>query len=520
MIQNNGADEVDFSQPRQTMVALATLGSVDGGKSSLLGVLTGGKLDDGNGSARKLIAKHPHEIASGQTSDVSTRSYHLTTRNETITLIDLAGHESYFKTTVSGASGHFPDYALLIVSANRNVLPMTKQHLRLLLSLSIPVIIVITHIDIAPREIYQDTRTGIEMTLKKFAGSKSRTLFVNDSTDYLPADCVDEERINNLKKLKINASRLALEAVMNTVDGKQMVFPVISLSNVTGFFVDVLRDCMEGMVPRKFWSPTDDIITSNNKIVKFFKLGMERLHPTPTLTHHRFPEYETFSGGVFYIDSAFNPSGIGLILTGINRGKTIRPGAELFLGPFGKEFKPFTVKSLHNNDRQIIDELPDHHRGCIQASKIEHNSKIVKRDDIRRGFIVLSDRSMVRNVCYRFKALITVFEGSITLKNGYSPVINMYTMRQTARMTIDPMDNNGEDTVRSNTDAKVALVTFKFKTHPELVYPYDIFIYRSGNIQGIGMITACVPIDEDSDAKPDPTKLKRVRRKNKIVAKQ
>jgi hypothetical protein len=35
-----------------------------------------------------------------------------------VTLVDLAGHERYFKTTAYGLTGHLPDYACLIVSAN------------------------------------------------------------------------------------------------------------------------------------------------------------------------------------------------------------------------------------------------------------------------------------------------------------------------------------------------------------------------------------------------------------------
>lgn len=39
-----------------------------------------------------------------------------------VTLVDLAGHERYFKTTAYGLTGHLPDYACLIVSANNGPL--------------------------------------------------------------------------------------------------------------------------------------------------------------------------------------------------------------------------------------------------------------------------------------------------------------------------------------------------------------------------------------------------------------
>ena len=47
-----------------------TLGQPDSGKSTLTGVLTTGKLDDGRGSARTSVSAHPHEIQSGRTSAI------------------------------------------------------------------------------------------------------------------------------------------------------------------------------------------------------------------------------------------------------------------------------------------------------------------------------------------------------------------------------------------------------------------------------------------------------------------
>lgn len=41
--------------------------------------------------------------------------------SKVVTLVDLAGHERYFKTTAYGLTGHLPDYACLIVGANAGV---------------------------------------------------------------------------------------------------------------------------------------------------------------------------------------------------------------------------------------------------------------------------------------------------------------------------------------------------------------------------------------------------------------
>ena len=47
------------------------LGSADVGKSTLLGVLTQGQLDNGRGRARLNMFRHLHEIQTGRTSSIS-----------------------------------------------------------------------------------------------------------------------------------------------------------------------------------------------------------------------------------------------------------------------------------------------------------------------------------------------------------------------------------------------------------------------------------------------------------------
>ena len=47
-----------------------TLMAVDAGKSTLLGVLVKGGLDDGRGKARVNLFRHKHEVESGRTSSV------------------------------------------------------------------------------------------------------------------------------------------------------------------------------------------------------------------------------------------------------------------------------------------------------------------------------------------------------------------------------------------------------------------------------------------------------------------
>ena len=52
-------------------VRIAVAGNVDSGKSTLVGVLTKGLVDDGRGSARLRVFNYPHEVENGRTSSVA-----------------------------------------------------------------------------------------------------------------------------------------------------------------------------------------------------------------------------------------------------------------------------------------------------------------------------------------------------------------------------------------------------------------------------------------------------------------
>jgi GTPase len=52
-------------------VRIAVCGALGSGKSTLIGVLCFGQLDDGDGFVRVDCFKHPHELISGQTSCIT-----------------------------------------------------------------------------------------------------------------------------------------------------------------------------------------------------------------------------------------------------------------------------------------------------------------------------------------------------------------------------------------------------------------------------------------------------------------
>jgi len=294
-------------------INIVVVGSVNSGKSTWTGVMVSGELDDGNGYARSHVAKHPHELITKRTSDISTKCIEL--QDKQINLVDLCGHRPYLKTTIYGMLGTFPDYAILVISANKGILEMTLEHIRVLLVMRIPFVIIITKIDSIDtnEKIYNETIHSIKKHLSKY-----RTLaFINTFKDFSENKNADDTLIKE-----------SIQKYAGIIKDNHMLVPVISLSNKTGYFIDVSRTLLYSLEPNLKW---------DNKI----------------------------DGSIFYIDTVFNPEGIGIVVTGKLKGNNIKVGSELMLGPYGNNFIQTKVWSIHDSNRNKIDELSNKQYGCF-----------------------------------------------------------------------------------------------------------------------------------------------------------
>lgn len=521
-------EQVDKQNALVTDKAFVVVGNVDAGKSSLISTLVYNILDDGRGSGRELVARHRHEITSGKTSDISTRILRFP-NGKTATLIDLAGHQKYFTTTASGISGMWPDYAIVVISPTRGVLDMTKQHFKMLMSYNIPVFIVVTRIDMALAESCKIVDREIRDMCKPY---KRTVEFMNSYDKYQQyirgAKIIQDNNLDSPESIATYGSQRAdIEEYINfetfkmtsiseinqglkMAGGKQTYIPVVYVSNVNGYYLDVVKQAMMTVEPRELWSNDEN----GNSIVKFFRnklslprLGMDGNHV----------------GSTFYIDNAYTVKGVGLVVTGINRGDPINVNDELYIGPFAKNFIKVKLRSMHNDNRESIDSLAHHHRGCVAIKAVNIRDEL-KKNQICRGMVMISKAEMVKNVCYRFEAAVTIFGGhSATLRTGYSPVLHAGTIRQAAKLILPDEnltdENLAEIAAMSKRERKekaqkkiksgdVECVVFKFRIRPEYLDPGTVFVFRSGDIHGVGCVVRVVSLDNDNDAQPEPLKKK------------
>lgn len=179
---DNGYDEI----------TIVIVGNVDSGKSSLCGILShpnlrddkkniSNILDDGNGLSRKRVLTLSHEKETGRTSSISY-NYMIFDNNKPrpciVSLVDLAGHEEFLKTTVTGIMSSYPEYGLILVS--KNITNMTKEHYSILATMGIPILFVLTKIDIIPNTITEENIGKIGILSKKYGKTTMKINNIND----------------------------------------------------------------------------------------------------------------------------------------------------------------------------------------------------------------------------------------------------------------------------------------------------------------------------------------------------
>lgn len=418
-----------FGDEQYMDLRIAVCGNVDSGKSTLIGVLTRGQLDNGRGLARANVFLHKHEIDTGRTSAISHQIMGYDSRGQIVnyglfgtpswkeiieksskvcTFIDLAGHEKYLKTTVFGMTGNIPDYACVVIGANMGVTRMTKEHLGLCLALKIPIFICVTKIDICPENVLKQTIATIHKILKLPGVRK------------LPYHIKTEDDVLTCSK--------------NIVSDR--VTPIFMMSSVTGHHMDLLRQFMNLLPVRRDW---------------------ESLIDKPT---------------EFVIDQTFFVTGVGTVVSGIVLQGSVSVNDTLMLGPDGNgHFKSVTVKSIHCkrvNVRKV-------HAGQTASFALKKE----KRSGIRKGMVLVEPK--FAKATWEFEAEVLVLYHSTTIKENYQPVIHCSCVRQSAK--IIKMDS---ESIRTGDKATVR---FRFMFRPEYLRLGERLIFREGRTKGLGIIS-------------------------------
>ncbi|KAJ3286361.1 Short integuments 2, mitochondrial [Borealophlyctis nickersoniae] len=299
---------------------IAVVGNVDAGKSTLLGVLTKDVLDDGRGKARVNLFRHKHEIESGRTSSVGMEIMGFDSKgrvltptvmgkpklnwddiclaaSKVLTFIDLAGHEKYLKTTVFGMTGCAPDFVMLMIGSNAGIIGMTKEHLGLALALQVPVFIVITKIDMCPKNVLESTIKQLTKILKS-SGCRKIPMFIKTVGDVL-----------------VTAGHFISERIC----------PIFQVSNVSGESLDLLKMFL-------------NIVNANGG-----------------------GKYDVKQPVEYQITDTFSVPGVGTVVSGTVTQGVVHVGDSLLLGPDSTgHFVPTIVKSIQRKRVTVPVALAGH----------------------------------------------------------------------------------------------------------------------------------------------------------------
>ena len=247
--------------------------------------------------------------------------------------------------------------------------------------------------------------------------------------------------------------------------GNQDVIPIISVSNKDGTNIENLHHILYTIPQRDKWANT------------------------------------MTNGSIYYIDSVFMVPGIGMVLSGTNKGNPIKLKQKVYVGPFNGQFKEIIVKSIHNSIKMNVSECLNGVQSCINFRLINQKDSL-DRNMIKKGMVIIDDVTKYKNnVVISFWARINILHHSTTIKSGYKPIIHCGPIRQTATLDLETVRNtdniNNQDNIvqdknnilRSG-DNKV--VKFTFTYHPEFMEENMIFFFRDGTTKGVGEVLSLI----------------------------
>ncbi|KAM9819844.1 GTP-binding protein 2-like isoform 1-T1 [Syngnathus typhle] len=412
---------------------VAVLGNVDSGKSTLLGVLTQGELDNGRGRARLNLFRHLHEIQTGRTSSISFEILGFDSRGQVvnysdsrsaeeicessskmITFIDLAGHHKYLKTTVFGLTSYCPDFAMLVVSANTGIAGTTREHLGLAMALKVPIFIVVSKVDVCSRGGVERTLRQLERLLKQ-PGCNKVPLVVRTADDAVAA-----------------AQQFAPAAC---------VTPIFTLSSVSGKGLELLKVFLNILPP-----------LSNSK-------QQEELMQQLT---------------EFQVDEIYSVPDVGTVVGGTLYSGVCREGERLAVGPTDEGgFLRVKVLSIQRN-RSTCRLLRAGQAATLALGNLD-------RTLLRKGMVMVSPK-MKPTICRHFEAAVVLLFHAGTFRRGSQVTAHVGNVRQTAVV----QRLHGKEELRTG---ERAVVTFCFLKHPEYLRTGAKLLFRQGVTKGIGHVT-------------------------------
>ncbi|KAH7460751.1 GTP-binding protein 2 [Phytophthora ramorum] len=440
---------------------VSVIGDFESGKSTLVGVLTRGCLDDGAGLARMQVCRHRHELENGCTSSVSEHTIAVAAdghfrctdelatcdfgdsdedekegqnprREESfITLSDLAGHKKYLKSTASGLAGQFPDYAMLVIDAEKGVQDMTREHIKIATALEVAIFVVLTKTDRATEERIQQSLVEVADLLKAFCPCQ-RAMLAPTSTDSYTGE-------------KHNLFQLLTASTV----------PVFQVSNVDGGGLDVLQGYLAVLEPKRVWAAKAK---------------------TPA---------------EFQINQAYDIEDAGTVVTGLVQAGTFCVGEGMLLGP----------DALGQFCDVAVESIEVQHKAAQSLSAGETGAVLIRflsapqpAHRVRKGTMLVHP-SVQPTATRQFDAEMHFLPDARTFRENFQAVIHTGRVRQMAKLVRlgDPKSSVASVPTTPALPPATTLCRFEFMYWPEYIRPDLPLVLREGSAQAVGRVVRAVP---------------------------
>lgn len=315
---------------------------------------------------------------------------------------------------------------------------MTKEHIISAIYLRIPIVLVLTKIDIAiPSKLNQNIRK-----IKKMMKSAGKYVHeINEENDINKA--VDKLSETYVPLFKISA-----------VKGNDINPPLYYLTDFLAKLNDIT--VITGNVPEEETKKSKENSKENS---------------------------------LFVIDKSFRAEGYPLIGSGYMRsGKiNVNMNEKLFIGPVthGSEdgYIEVTIRSIHDDDKNNVMYIRKNEMGCLAVKA--KNNLLRHKSQLLPGMIITNIKLPFVK---KFIGDVTIFSShSTTIKVGYNTIIHCGAVRKTIRIYKITDNNNKELECLRGGDKNIKMY-FEFIKGKHFVQEGDRFIFREGSTRGSGHI--------------------------------
>ena len=500
-------------------IKIGTFGEENSGKSTTTSVIINNCLDDGKGLMSKKNYKSQHEILCGKSLYISHLILGLDNQNQPINetnlellikksskfinIYDMGGSDKAMKNTLSLISPDYIDYALLFIDYKNGATENTKKLFSLNNSVHIPMICIITMIDLIKDQNEKELIDFIEKNIKYLStvNPNLKSFFIKDKSDVydyisklnnngienlLPIICISNVNGNNIELLKYLITLLPTSAsrtiplITNSFENNDfnLISSPSSQFDVHEHFIVDGKTILGGVVSKGIIRKNDIYYFGPNKLGHFKYVKVETIHckkQEVDIIHEG--QYSSLS----LIGQNYDPNEVskGMSLIGTNT--------------------PFTPKAVKKFKADVwwigeerIKEMKYKCEPVIIINHIRETCKIINMKNNNKNSNNQSSTENGSSSEFTSEISMNSKTGSIISNSVEFEDKNNFFTKKKKKIKI----NSKEETFWLTRDGKMELM-FEFKNCPKYINEGQTIIINDNTFKAFGIITKVIyPEDE------------------------